>query len=122
MTNIAIALYDFWSSFGIPVYVEDTVPDDAQMPYITYRLAQPDWLNPMSMYARVWYRGTSFAGIAAKVDQISKALEHGFSVSGDGFYMVLTKDVNFCQYMPGDTTDEMVKAAYLSLVMHAVEV
>lgn len=128
MTNVATALYDFWSGFGIPAFVEGTVPDKLPdgtpvvMPYITYRLAQPEWDEPMSMYARVWYRSTSFAGLAAKVDQISDVLKSGYSVSDNGFYMALMKDSNFCQYMIDDSEDGMVKMAYLSLIMHVVEV
>ena len=128
MTNVATALYDFWSGFGIPAFVEGAVPDElpdgtpVTMPYITYRLAQPEWDEPMSMYARVWYRGTSFNGLADKVDQISNALKSGYSVSDDGFYMALMKDNNFCQYMIDDSEDGMVKMAYLSLIMHVVEV
>lgn len=144
MTNIATALSYFWNGFGIPAFVEGTVPDkmpeelsvrnidgtpviferDApvKMPYITYRLAQPEWDEPMSMYARVWYRGTSFKGLASKIDQISDALKSGYSVSDDGFYMALMKDSNFCQYMPDDSGDGMIKTAYLSLIMHVVEV
>ena len=119
MTNVATALYGFWSGFGIPAYVENTVPEDAQMPYITYRLAQPDWREPMSMYARVWYRSTSFVDIAAKVDEISKALATGYSAKIDNGYIVLMKDVFFCQYMPDDSGDGAIKTAYLSLIMHA---
>lgn len=122
MTNVATALYSFWSSFSISAYVEDTVPENAQMPYITYRLAQPDWDSVMSMYARVWYRSTSFTGLAAKVDQISRVLDSGYSISGDGFYMALMKDSNFCQYMPDSSGDGAIKTAYLSLIMHVVEV
>ena len=122
MTNVATALYSFWSNFSIPAYVENAVPENAQMPYITYRLAQPEWDSVMSMYARVWYRSTSFAGLAAKVDQISRVLDSGYSISGDGYYMVLMKDSNFCQYMPDSSSDGMIKTAYLSLIMHVVEV
>ena len=30
------AVHDFWSSFGLTAYDENAVPDNAQMPYITY--------------------------------------------------------------------------------------
>ena len=118
MTEVARALYEFFSGFGIPAYVEDTVPDDAQMPYITYRLAQPDWFEPMSMYARVWCRSTSFTWLANKVDEIAAVLQTGKTILSDGGHVILLKDSNFAQYMP-DPDDNMVKSAYLSFVMHA---
>ena len=30
------AIHGFWSSFGITAYDENSVPDDAELPYITY--------------------------------------------------------------------------------------
>lgn len=120
MTNVAIALQSFWAGFDIPAYVENAVPDNAQMPYITYRLAQPDWRETMSMYARIWYRSTSFRGLAAKVDEISQAIGTGLTVPFTGGFITLFKDGNFAQYMPDE--DETIKVAYLSLTMHAMEV
>ena len=32
------AIHFFWSQFGLPAYDENSVPDDAQMPYITYNV------------------------------------------------------------------------------------
>lgn len=133
MTNIAKALQDFWAGFGIPAFVEGTVPDkmpDAhgdmqpvKMPYITYRLAFPDWLNPMSMYARVWYRGTSFLPLSQKVDEIAMAIgDSGVTIPFQNGFVTLMKDANFCQYLPDESEDGAIKTAYLSLVMHAMEV
>ena len=54
MTNTAKALYQFFSGFGIPAYVEYAPPDNAQLPYITYQLIEPDWDDGGTFYARVW--------------------------------------------------------------------
>ena len=34
----AAAIYQFWNSFGLAAYEENSVPDDATFPYITYQL------------------------------------------------------------------------------------
>ena len=34
----AAAMYQFWNSFGLTAYEENTVKDDASFPYITYQL------------------------------------------------------------------------------------
>ena len=34
----AQALHSFWSGFGLTAYDENTVPDGAQLPYITYEV------------------------------------------------------------------------------------
>ena len=51
MLDTAQALYRFFSSFGIPAFVENNVPDEmpvngqlvqVQPPYITYQLREPE--------------------------------------------------------------------------------
>ena len=36
MLSTARALQKFWAGFGLPAYSEGSVPDDAELPYITY--------------------------------------------------------------------------------------
>ena len=119
MTNVGRALYNFWSSFGLNAYPEDTVPDNVETPYITYSIRQPDWADPDSLYARVWYRSDSYTGVMAKVDEIGRKLESGYSVpTDDGGCVILMKDSNFAQFQPYEV-DPNMKVAYLSLIMHA---
>lgn len=128
MIDVMEALHQFWSQFGIPAFVEGTVPDEmpngnggtvkVEMPYITYHVAIPEWKNSASTYARIWYRSTSFNGLFRKVAQISNAIGEGISIPLDNGCLVLFKDSLFCQYMPDETDDANVKTAYLSLVEH----
>ena len=74
MINTAKALYEFYSGFGLPAYTVSTVPDDAQLPYITYSLIETEPLESATHYAQVWYRDTSNAALLAKVDEIKAAL------------------------------------------------
>lgn len=116
MTDTAITLYSFWSSFGIPAYPEYNVPDDAVMPYITYELTEPEWRNQIVAYARVWYRDTSYVSITRKLDEISNRIGEGLLLpSGDG-YILLFKDTQFIQFQPYEVDDD-VKIAYLSMIM-----
>ena len=86
MTKSARALYEFFSGFGIPAYVHDSVPDNAQMPYITYELIEPEPLSFSYLHASVWYRDTSYAAVSAKCDQIKAAIGWGTSIpTGSGF-------------------------------------
>ena len=41
MINTARALYGFFSGFGLPAFVEYSVPEDAELPYITYPQKEP---------------------------------------------------------------------------------
>ena len=119
MTNVAKALYEFWSSFGLPAYVEDTVPDDANLPYITYRLVVPDWRDSAMTYARVWYRSTSFTAISAKVDEIDAAIGEGISIPTNGGAVYLSKGSPFQQYQ-SMSDDGMLKVIYLNIIINAI--
>lgn len=119
MTQTATALYTFFSSFGIPAYVEYTEPDNAPAPYITYELVDPDWLGQAPIHARIWYRDTSFTAIAGKVDEIKAALGPGVSIKTESGAVYLWPDDNFAQFQPmeGDPT---LKCAFLSLIIQAI--
>ena len=116
------ALYNFWSGFEIPAYVENHVPDEVdgepvKLPYITYSVAIPDVLEESSIYARVWYRDSSFADLADKVDEISEAIGTGLSIPVEGGYIVINKDSLFSQDMPVDDPD--IKVTYLTMILNA---
>ena len=119
MTNAAAALHTFFGSFGIPDYLEDTVPDDATFPYITHQLVQPEWSGSAPFYARVWYRSLSISGLCAKVDEIAAAIGPGAVVPFDGGAIWIYKGTPFAQFMPqpGDLT---LKCMYLNMSMQAI--
>jgi len=123
MRDVAKALYDFWSSFGLPAYPENNVPytedgvTQVDPPYITYRIVRPDWRNQVSTYARLWYKDTSYIAISNKVDEIESRIGEGVMLLTDNGFLLLFKDLNFCQYEP--TEDTRMKVAYLSLIEEA---
>ena len=119
MTNTAKALYSFFSSFGLDAYVEYSPPEDAQLPYITYQLIEPDWWDGGTFYARVWYRSTSYTAINAKVDAISAAIGEGKSIRTDDGVVYLSKGTPWVQFMPMEG-DDTLKVAYLNFNIHAV--
>ncbi len=56
MIATAKALYDFLSGFGIPAYDQNTVPDDAELLYLTFARVEPEWSRKASFYITVYYR------------------------------------------------------------------
>lgn len=118
MTKTATALYNFWSSFGIPAWVEYHVPDDAEMPYITYELTDPNWKEQAAIRARVWYRDFSFERISAKLDEIKEKIGDGYTMAVDDGMIAIFTDDPFIQFQPYE--DETgVKVAYLSCILNA---
>ena len=119
MTNTARALYQFFSGFGIPAYAEYAPDDDAQLPYITYQVIEPDWDDGGTFYARVWYRSRNFVAINAKVDEIKAAVGEGVSIRTPGGAVYLTKGTPFIQFQPLEG-DDSLRVAYLNFNIHAI--
>ena len=81
----AAAIYQFWSSFGLTAYEENTVPTDAVFPYITYQLVTDSFDREIPLTASLWYRSESWTAINAKTEEISQKLSRrGKSMACDG--------------------------------------
>ena len=117
MKDTAVALKTFFSSFGLRAFVENNIPDNAEPPYITYELREPQAGERSSLTARVWYIDTDFEAITGKVDEIKNAVADGASLPVDGGAVWLWPDDNFCQFQPPD--EPKLKIAYLMLIIGA---
>ena len=117
MIDTAKALYQFWSSFDLPAYVENDVPDWAKLPYITYEVAKPDGLEQIPYFARVWYRSSSYVEIATNADEIEARIKGGCSIPFEDGCMVLYKESAFIQFQSFEDDDD-VKVAYLSMLLN----
>ena len=113
MINTAQALYAFWSSFGLPAYTTTTVPDEAQLPYITYSLVESEPLRPATHYAPVFYRDTGNAALLAKVDQIKAAIGDGIEIPCTGGIVCIRPDSPFAQIMVDAVPEN--RYAYINL-------
>lgn len=116
MINSGKALYQFFSSFGIPAYDSETVPDDAKLPYITYTPEDSDWRETVSVSASVWYFGTDLAALFQKVDEIKNKVGEGYRVPTEDGCLWINKDNPFAQRQPTD--DDNVKVVYLLFSIH----
>ena len=109
-------LHEFWNSFEIPAYDENSVPDDVKYPYITYSVVDDSLGNVVNLSASIWYRSSSWAGVESKKNEVAKHVgEFGFlSLPIDNGYIYLVKGTPFAQRMV-DPSDELVKRMYLNL-------
>lgn len=110
------AIHDFWSSFGLTAYDENTVPDDAQMPYITYSVSTADIDEMTILNARLWYHSTSWAEVSQKADEIARYIgEEGHRVMRlDNGFVWFVKGTPFSQRV-ADNTDDMIRSIYLNV-------
>lgn len=110
------AIHTFWSGFGIPAYDEQTVPDNAKMPYITYRVVTDSIGNVCNLTGSIWYRSTSWKEVSDKAAEVAQAVgQYGFTkLKLDDGYVWFTKGAPFAQRM-SDPASDMIRRIYLNV-------
>ena len=89
MRTTAKTLKQFISGFGLPAYATYTVPDDVQLPFLTYPLKEPEWGQQANFYIQGWYRTTGYAEMLEKCDQIVAAIGESLRLNAENGYVVL---------------------------------
>ena len=111
----AAAIYQFWNSFGLTAYEENSVPDDADFPYITYQFVTDSFDREIPLTVSIWYRSESWTGINAKTEEISQKIGRGGKVIPcEGGVIWLKRGQPFAQSM-GDESDNLIKRKYLNI-------
>ena len=111
----AAAIYQFWNSFGLTAYEENTVPTYASFPYITYQLVTDSFDREILLTASMWYRSESWTAINAKTEEISAHIGLGGKIiKCDGGRIWIKRGQPFAQNM-GDESDDLIKRKYLNL-------
>ena len=111
----AAAIYQFWNSFGLTAYEENSVPDEAAFPYITYQLVTDSFDREAPVTASLWYRSESWTEINAKTEEISQKISRGGKIiSCDGGAIWLKRGQPFAQNMV-DKSDDLIKRKYLNI-------
>nr|DAQ63472.1 MAG TPA: hypothetical protein [Caudoviricetes sp.] len=93
--SINRALNAFFNSFGIPGYLEDSIPPGAELPYLTYKpTITGGWNESSTFHARLWYPSKGGrAPILQTEDTISAAIPRGgLKIECEGGAILLDKD------------------------------
>lgn len=103
----------FWESFGLPAYDETIVPDDAQLPYITYSVRTDSLDSQLTLNASVWYKGTSWQEVSQKVEEIAEYIDtlYPAAIKTDTGRLYLSRGVPFAQRVAD--SDRMIRRIYL---------
>lgn len=112
MTNVSKALYKFFSQFGLPAYVENNVPANAQLPYITYTQTANNWRDTGSIQMRVWQQSTSFVGVNNVIDTVIDTVGEGVSIPTGNGCVVMYPSNPYIQSQPSD--DPSLKILYVN--------
>ena len=112
------ALHEFWSSFGLTAYDENTVPDNALTTnggkYLTYNVATASLDEPVPLSANLFYRDTSWASVAQKAIEISEAIGRvGKFIDFDGGSLWVVRGTPFAQRMSDD--NDQIRRIYINV-------
>lgn len=118
MRNAVRALHTYLSSFGLSAYAEDTVPDTAQLPYLTYRLVDPEWHQKASFFVRVWARSTSNTVVLEKADEITGDIGEGKWLPFEGGLLMIWPESPKVQIVV-DSNDRNLRYAYINLSLNS---
>lgn len=114
-------LHSFWSGFGLPAYDENTVPDNAKLPYITYEASKSDFNGTIALTASLWYRSSSWSEITAKEQEISEFITRGgrmVSYNGGAFW--IQKGSPWAQRM-GEPEDDAIRRVVLNIYIEYLD-
>ena len=113
------ALHSFWSGFNLPAYDENSVPDDATLPYITYEVVTGDFDTELPMAASLWYRSSSWAAITEKANEIERAITRGgrmVSYEGGAFWLRKRNSTRMAE-----PTDDMIRRILMNLTIEFID-
>ena len=115
MKNTAATLKAFFSSFDLPAYTLESVPDEVTLPYISYQLVEPEWNEQINTYCQVWYPKNSLSDLLTKADQVLAAIGQMKKFTQPGGYLVIYPATPLMQIL----TDEETQSAYINLIVNA---
>ena len=110
------ALQTFFSSFTWPAYEENTVPDDATLPYVTYEAMTDNIGNTVYLPASLWDRSTKWTTVNAKAREIAESLGYGgTTMAFDDGLLFITQGSPFAQRMADD--DDTIRRIILNFAV-----
>ncbi len=108
------AYHAFWNSFGWPAYDENTVPDDAQLPRLTYDVAVAEFGEPVALSVSVWDRSTSWSSVTQKASMIYLRVGLGGKIIPyDDGYIWIKRGQPFFQRMNDE--NDSIRRIYINL-------
>lgn len=115
MLNTAAKLKLFFSQFGLPAYTTQSVPEEVELPYISYLLVEPEWNEQTSMYCQIWYPKKRLEDLLTKADQVVEAIGECKKITMPGGYLVIYPSTPLIQIM----SDDYSQSAYIMLSINA---
>ena len=115
------ALQSFWSSFTIPAYDENSVPDDAPDKYVTYEAVVDGFDNAVTASASIWYKDTEWKSISLKEKEIYDYISSGGRlIAYDGGAMWIRRSMPWATRM-SEPNDDTIRRIRLSVMIEFID-
>lgn len=114
-------LHAFWSGFTWDAYDENSVPESASLPYITYEASSDDFGNNLNLTASIWDRSSSWATVTDKEQDISDFIGRGGRmVAYDDGAMWIRRGSPWAQRM-NEPSDDSIRRIVLNVVIEFMD-
>lgn len=114
-------LHSFWGEFNLPAYDENSVPDNAVLPYITYEAVTDYFDNNVFTTASLWYRSSSWSAIESKQREIANFIGRGGTIcSYDGGAFWIRRGNPWSQRM-SESSNDMIRRIVLNIIIEYID-
>ncbi len=86
------AIKTWLNTFGWPVFMADDVPHDADLPYITVRVSEPEWSEKAQLQVQLWAYTKANDALFEKADAIVGSVGVGLRLNEGSTIVVVYPD------------------------------
>ena len=115
VVEIMKGLKKFFSQFGT-AYIETSVPESAEFPYITYKCGSEDWKNKALISCSIYSKSSSYLELSEIAERILDSARDGAIINVDGGYLCIYLGEPEFQIVPN--TDYNIRQGYINFVVH----
>ena len=115
VAEIMKGLNQFFSHFGT-AYIETSVPESAEFPYITYKCGSEDWNNKALISCSIYSKSSSYVELSEIAEKILDSARDGAIINVNGGYLCIYLGEPEFQIVPN--TDYNIRQGYINFVVH----
>lgn len=115
------ALNNFWNSFGVKAYDENTVPDEVPDKHITYDLVVNGFGYPTAINISIYDRSTSWKSVTDILELIEARIKNGgCTITSDNGMIWLKEGTPFAQRF--GENDDTIRRIIVNIEVEYLEV
>lgn len=113
--DVMKALNQFFSKFGT-AYIETSIPESVNFPYITYKCGSEDWKNKALISCSIYSKSTSYKEVSDIADKILDYTKNGAIINVEGGYICIYLGEPEFQIVPN--SDYNIRQGYINFIVH----